>query len=135
MVSGNTKVYLSHIPVLTGEGDPPQFSFENLHNLIWSAPHTIKFVIRDRVFPGGILQMWKTKYFLLLRFGIPEGINQLQNDALTCLVLNDFLVFSGKRLIALDMAGMMLNPSTCKKTKLSSSDLLYTDFVIVTSLE
>lgn len=80
--------------------------------------------------------MWKTKYFLLLRFGIPEGINQLQNDALTCLVLNDFLVFSGKRLIALDMAGMMLNPSTCKKTKLSSSyDLLCTDFVIVTSLE
>ena len=82
--------------------------------------------------------MWKTKYFLLLRFGIPEGINQLQNDALTCLVLNDFLVFSGKRLIALDMAGIMLNPSTCKKTKLtklSSYDLLCTDFVIVTSLE
>ena len=53
---------------------------------------------------------------------------------LTCLVLNDFLVFSGKRLIVFDRAGMMFNPSTCSRNLTTfatlSCNLSCTDFMI-----
>ena len=53
---------------------------------------------------------------------------------MTCLVLNDFLVFSGKRLIVFDRAGMMFNPSTCSTNLTTfatlSCNLSCTDFMI-----